>query len=103
MTLVAPINHYQYDQYAERVIAKEYDPFLFRPISKITLKSKFQQHLDEKDWDEPIEALMTNTSGMNPVNRVPEVSHKYFFDEVEPTEEVISEVTGKGLHFNEYA
>jgi hypothetical protein len=103
MTLVAPINHYQYDHYAERVIAKDYDPFLFRPISKITLKSKFQQHLEEKDWEEPVEATMAHQSGLNTVNRVTVASRRYFFDEVEPTEEVLSEVTGKGMHFNEYA
>lgn len=35
MGYIAPVTNYQYDQYAERVIIKKYDPYHFVPISTI--------------------------------------------------------------------
>jgi len=36
MALIIPWQIYQYDQYAERLIIRPYDPYRFRPVTKVS-------------------------------------------------------------------
>ncbi|MDZ5470383.1 hypothetical protein SM124_01345 [Bacillus sp. 31A1R] len=83
---IAPVNHYQYSQYAERDLRKPHDPFHFVPINKIKpLKNQeFQPFTKE-------EAVR------KPHNKSKSLQKNRRFD----IEKAYSEITGKGKYFSE--
>ncbi|UII57051.1 hypothetical protein LS684_06320 [Cytobacillus spongiae] len=85
MGYIAPIIHYQYDQYANRELSNDYDPFTFLPIHSIKQikngqtpeqeQNKFKQNLKIKQTKKAIDQQFI--------------------------EQALAEVTGKGQLFNE--
>jgi hypothetical protein len=87
MGYIAPVPHFQYMQYAEREVSKDYDPFTFMPVSRIRpLVNEDEQY----DGD---------LSGENMVN----VRGQKRSSKSEPLlEEFLADITGKGKYINEY-
>ena len=86
---IAPVNNYQYQHYAERVVSKRYNPYQFVPISTIKPLGNPREfsHHDQQ----------SHLSGS---------SHKTFHQikqKAQSQETIYSEITGVGCFYNEYA
>ncbi|HEY4553392.1 MAG TPA: hypothetical protein VIG80_09375 [Bacillaceae bacterium] len=92
MGYIAPIPHYQYQQYSDRVQVepKGQDPFPVTSIHKVDLRSKFRRTLEER----------IHEAHKDHVSYWKGKGSRYQKMSVQP--EILSEITGKGKHFNEY-
>lgn len=92
MGYIAPITNYQYSQYAERVISKGYDPYRFVPINRIkpsTNPQEYHQSFNEK------------TSFVNRHKVTQEQIDSRTIYNRDRIEKLQSELTGKGIYYNE--
>lgn len=89
MGYIAPITHYQYNQYAEREVIKKYDPYRFVPIKPI------------KPAINPPESQPTK----NPVNpqHFKKTTKKHHHNHNGKIDKIYGEITGEGLLFSDYA
>ncbi|RDI47735.1 hypothetical protein [Falsibacillus pallidus] len=91
MGYIAPIPHYQYKQYQERVTSKQYDPFFLQPITKVTPTAAFEI---DKDLPENQEAKKRKQSDSYAA-AVPKTKNKNrMLNDFYP-------YTGKGKYINE--
>ncbi|MFE8700445.1 hypothetical protein ACFYKX_07460 [Cytobacillus sp. FJAT-54145] len=91
MGYIAPVTHYQYQQYAERDIKKDYDPFHFVPINKINpaLNEQLASQAQYKaNLEKPIKRKLALNQRAKTINDKT-IEHTY------------SELTGKGKYFSE--
>ncbi|WP_433749016.1 hypothetical protein [Falsibacillus pallidus] len=91
MGYIAPIPHYQYQQYQERVNSKQYDPFFLQPIAKITPVGKFEIAKDLPENQES-KKRKQSASYSTPVQRTKN-KNRMIND--------FSPYTGKGKYINE--
>ncbi|WP_080847082.1 hypothetical protein [Cytobacillus gottheilii] len=87
MGYILPINHTQYQQYAERDLKVKPDPFRFQRVERV------HNHLETFNDNENLgrqEVVLTPKSEKS-INPVPH----------EKVERLYSEITGKGRLFNE--
>ncbi|KOP81771.1 hypothetical protein ACFFHH_17745 [Cytobacillus solani] len=93
MGYIAPITNYQYSQYVERVISKGYDPYRFVPINRI------KPTTNPREYDHP-----TLNGQILPIKRtkmVQEQIHSKSVHKKEQIEKLQSQLTGKGIYYNE--
>ena len=86
---IAPVNNYQYQQYAERVLSKRYNPYQFVPIRTI----KPLGNPREFNYHDQQSHLSGSSQKTSPQMKQKEQSH----------ETIYSEITGVGRFYNEYA
>lgn len=89
MGYIAPVNNYQYDQYAERVISKRYNPYHFVPIGKI---KPLGNPRENNHHEQPFHLRNTSEGKINQPKR-----------KIQSHEKIYSEMTGVGRLYNEYA
>ncbi|MGD6941387.1 hypothetical protein ACQCT6_05090 [Cytobacillus gottheilii] len=87
MGYILPINHTQYQQYAERDLKVKPDPFRFQRVEKV------HNHLETFDENENLGRQEVFSTSKNEKSKNP-VPH-------EKAERLYSELTGKGRFFNE--
>ncbi|RIW30195.1 hypothetical protein D3H55_17270 [Bacillus salacetis] len=87
MGYIAPVPHYQYMQYAEREISKDYDPFTFMPVTRIRPLVNKDQQYDGSLSDGNIEKFG---------NRKRSSKSEHI------SSEFLADITGKGKYVNEY-
>ncbi|WP_102271787.1 hypothetical protein [Cytobacillus massiliigabonensis] len=93
MGYIAPVTNYQYSQYAERVISKGYDPYRFVPINRI------KPSTNPRENDHP-----TLNEEIFPIKRskmVPDQIPSKSLLMKERIEKLQSQLTGKGIFYNE--
>ena len=96
MGYIAPVNNYQYQQYAERVTMKSYDPYNLTPVQRIApydrSKKDFQDHLERELEVRSNHEKMSKrkTEGDYDQSSIPSISPH-----------IIPKFTGKGRHVNE--
>lgn len=92
MGYILPINHEQYNQYANRLIRKDGPPFVVKPVQKITMRAKLKGKTNYEDKYEETKAIKKY------VIKKAESSK----DQVESiVEDCEADLTGKGKHFDE--
>lgn len=94
MGYIAQVTNFQYDQYAERVVSKKYDPYRFVPIDKI------KPPVNPGKYFHP--DLQPNTyNRMNPKEHQ-ELGKDQNIEKLR-FEKLYGELTGIGRHYSEYA
>lgn len=91
MGYILPINQTQYQQYAERELRTEQNPFRFMPVDKVNNHLNTFQFYEDPRQSNPLN-VKRNESSWN-------VQHKKYTRE--KAEQLYSELTGKGKKFNE--
>ncbi|HHY72423.1 MAG TPA: hypothetical protein GX497_04195 [Bacillus bacterium] len=91
MSYILPINHEQYNQYANRVIRKDGPPFVVKPVQKSTLRAKLKGKTDYEDKYEEAKLIRKYVVKKDKQNDL---------DETVP-EECEADITGKGKYINE--
>jgi len=92
MGYILPINHEQYNQYANRIIRKDGPPFVVKPVQKITMRAKLKGKTDYEEKYEETKVIK---------NFVVKKKDKCEESAVKHDDECEAELTGKGKHFNE--
>lgn len=96
MGYIAPVNNHQYQQYAERLTMKGYDPYYLTPVNRITpfrrSNEEFQDHL-ERELDSVDEREEKKQ------NRVTRCINLASNPSIPP--HIIPKFTGKGQYFNQ--
>jgi len=88
MGYIAPITNYQYQQYAERVISKRYNPYQFVPIS--TIKALINPEVFDDHNEKPF------------INKPTQKITVKIKPEEKTIEKIYSEITGIGSLYNEF-
>jgi hypothetical protein len=90
MGYILPLNNYQSTQYANRTSNRASSPFMLPPVFKASIEKKLKdQNREAPEYDKIKEK--TNIYSTNEiVFKKPKVNY-----------ELISTITGKGIHFNE--
>jgi hypothetical protein len=91
MGYIAPVPHYQYQQYHERGLKTEKAPYTFLPVQPVRLKTKSQ---DEYDDFQNINSQQTSLESSD-------LHHQEYIQQEVPTK-LIATLTGKGNYINEY-
>ncbi|KIL47438.1 hypothetical protein [Jeotgalibacillus campisalis] len=94
MGYIAPVNNYQYQQYAERDAIKGYDPFYLTPVQKI---SPYRTSSEELEGQPTKEKDQYSFRAVNEDN----VNKSNTSDSSFVTLHLIPKYTGKGRLFNE--
>ena len=94
MGYILPVNHEQYNQYANRVVRKEGPHFIVKPVQKVTLRAKLKGKTDYDDKYE--EAKVIKNYVIKKKNEDEELSAVH-----NPIEDSEADITGKGKYFNE--
>ncbi|MBY0120991.1 hypothetical protein [Bacillus sp. S/N-304-OC-R1] len=89
MGYIAPINHYDYSQYAEREIIKKYDPYRFVPIKPIKTAA-YPPECQSLKSPESIQNFKKASKKNQHVHR-------------SKVDKLYGEITGKGLLYSDYA
>lgn len=85
---IAPVNNFQYQQYAERVASKRYNPYHFVPISTI------------KPLENPRE--FTHQEQQFHLGSSSQETNRKINPKKQSIEKIYSEITGIGRFYNEY-
>ncbi|MED3551592.1 hypothetical protein [Cytobacillus praedii] len=93
MGYIAPVTNYQYSQYAERVISKGYDPYRFVPINRI------KPSTNPREYDHPILNGKTHPIKRSKMSQEQSISSGK--NKNERLEKLQSQLTGKGIFYNE--
>lgn len=93
MGYIAPVTNYQYSQYAERVISKGYDPYRFVPINRI------KPSANPREYDQPLPNGQTHPIKKSKMSQ--EQSLSRIVNKNGRLEKLQSDLTGKGMFFNE--
>lgn len=93
MGYIAPVTNYQYNQYAERVISKGYDPYRFVPINRI------KPSTNPREYNQPI--LEAQTLAIKKSKIVQEKLDDRSANRKDRIEKLQSLLTGKGIFYNE--
>lgn len=86
MVYIPPVKNSQLDQYAERDLKNNYDPFHVGPLIKTNATSSNHLVSEGKSLKKPIKKKRTKLKKTGKIGA---------------TEHAISEITGKGRNFNE--
>jgi len=97
MGYIAPVNNYQYQQYAERVTMKDYNPYYLTPVNRITpydqtnkdFQDRLERELNMLDQKEEDIQMRRSESSFDQ-SSIPSIPPH-----------IIPKYTGKGRHFNE--
>ncbi|MDG5473018.1 hypothetical protein P6709_14785 [Jeotgalibacillus sp. ET6] len=93
MGYIAPVNNYQYQQYAERDVIKDYDPFYLTPVQRVSpYRSSGEESENLQSKDKELHANRTLHEADSGTSKVP--------DEKFLSMHVIPKYTGKGRLFN---
>ncbi|AJD90749.1 hypothetical protein JMA_14320 [Jeotgalibacillus malaysiensis] len=93
MGYIAPVNQLQYQQYAERVTMKDYDPYYLTPVQKV---SKLRR--SDRDFEEELEEKMDRKTKSRKSDFKSGDAPIFHIQTIPP--HLIQQVTGKGQHFN---
>ncbi|WP_227395740.1 hypothetical protein [Jeotgalibacillus aurantiacus] len=93
MGYIAPVNNYQYQQYAERVNMKDYDPYQLTPVYRVQPYRRAN-----RDFEDQLERQMNRSEQSEEMTRRKELP-LYHSAPIPP--HLIPKYTGKGQHFNE--
>ncbi len=95
MGYILPITHYQYTQYANRTLRTVKSPFVLQPVNKSSLENKLHHKANHELLDfSDREETHHNESFRNKNTQIK--AH------VKIDYQLVSEITGKGVKFNEY-
>ena len=93
MGYIAPVTNYQYSQYAERVNSQGYDPYRFVPINRI------KPSTNPREYDHPILNGQTHPIKRSKMSQEQSISSGK--NKNERLEKLQSQLTGKGIFYNE--
>ncbi len=86
---IAPVNNYQYQQYAERVGSKRYNPYQFVPISTIKPLG------NPREFSHQEQPFHHSNSSQETIHQMKQIKPSH--------EKIFSEITGVGKFYNEQA
>ncbi|MGD7045310.1 hypothetical protein [Jeotgalibacillus proteolyticus] len=93
MGYIAPVNNYQYQQYAERDVIKDYDPFYLTPVQRV---SPYRSSAEESESPQTKDKELHENRTLNKTGgETFSASDKKFL-----SMHVIPKYTGKGRLFN---
>ncbi|GGF15271.1 hypothetical protein GCM10010954_12360 [Halobacillus andaensis] len=96
MGYILPIQHYQYQDYQQRVTSDERSPFALDRVFKVTLDHKLKEYYTPREQDRK------NSQYLHHQLHTPKTVHYNEKKRATDLEEkVYSEVTGKGQRFSE--
>jgi hypothetical protein len=90
MGYLLPINNYQSAQYTNRTANRSFTPFMLPPVFKVNIEKKLKEQNRESQEYAKIEKNSDLLSTKENASNKPKVNY-----------ELISTITGKGIHFNE--
>lgn len=94
MGYILPINHEQYNQYANRVVRKDGPPFKVKRVQKITIREKLKGKTDYEDKYQEVRGIRKYV--IKNRDYLPDQE-----DKVEAVNTNEAEITGKGQNFDE--
>ncbi|MFG6149434.1 hypothetical protein [Halobacillus sp. B23F22_1] len=97
MGYILPIQHYQYQDYHQRVTSEERSPFMLDPVFKVTLDHRLKENYTPRE---------PHRKDSNDLRHELHTSKKFYYNNEKKRshllkEKVYSEVTGKGQRFSE--
>ncbi|KIL50223.1 hypothetical protein KP77_15980 [Jeotgalibacillus alimentarius] len=93
MGYIAPVNQLQYQQYAERVTMKDYDPYYLTPVQRVNPLRR-----SDRDFEEELEQEMDKREKKRETEFKSGDAPIFHIQTIPP--HLIPKVTGKGQNFN---